>query len=135
MEAVLFNAHLPEHRGYYNIAKKWWENRDWPIPMTENLSSTGMMVYQDNRPICAAWLYQTDSLMAVIGFLIADIKIKGRVKKRAIKFLLEELEEKARKMGFNIIFMPMESNSVARLAKNEMNYIGNSSNELVKSII
>ena len=130
----LFNVRINKEK--YAIVKKWWEDRKWAVPKPSCLATTGIMIYDNKKPICAAWLYQTDSLMAVIGFLIADLETKGKVKRDAVKFLLIKLEEEAKNMGFTSIFFPIEADSVARLGIKELNYKSSlgKTNELAKVI-
>lgn len=131
----LFNVRLDE--GQYSIVKNWWLERKWDVPVPESLPTTGVMIYYQDQPICAAWLYQTDSLVAMIGFVIADSKTKGKVKKNSIKLLFMKLEEVAKGLGFKLIFLPVATDSVARLSIKELNYVdsGSKINELSKKII
>lgn len=130
-----FNVRMKEYEPFYKIAKGWWEERKRSAPAVHTLSTTGIMVYHENYPVCAGWLYQTDSLMAVIGFVIGDLKTTGKVKKESVKFLLTKLEEMAKNMGFNSIFFPIETDSVARLGRKELKYSGSGkTNELAKII-
>lgn len=129
----IFNARLKEHRGFYEIAKKWWEEREWFVPPPERLSTLGVMAYYEDKPICAGWIYQTDSSMAVIGFIIADDS-RGRKKKEVLAYLITTLEEFAKNLGFETVFMPMEAESVSRMAQKELNYVGGKTNELIKMI-
>jgi hypothetical protein len=129
----LFNVRLDKAR--YLIVKGWWLERGWDIPAIDSLSTTGLMIYHKGRPVCAGWLYQTDSLMAVIGFVIGDSKTVGKVKKQSVKFLLTELERIAKELGFKSIFLPIAADSVARLGTNYLNYTNSGkTNELAKII-
>lgn len=130
----LFNVRLDKER--YSIVKNWWIERKWSIPAPEFLSTTGIMIYYQDRPICAAWLYQTDSLVAMLGFIIADLKTVGKVKKNSIEFLFNKFEEVAKQMGFKLIFLPVATDSIARLGIKKLNYINSGSkiNELSKAI-
>lgn len=130
----LFNVRLDEER--YSIVKDWWIKRKWPVPGQEFLSTTGIMVYYKERPICAAWLYQTDSLVTMMGFVISDLKTTGKVKKNSIEFLFNKFEEIAKQMGFKLIFLPVATDSIARLGIKKLNYINSGSkiNELSKAI-
>ncbi len=112
--------------------KKWWIDKNWSIPTPDALSTTGIMIYYDDKPLCSAWLYQTDSSMAVIGFMIADER-RGKIKSEGIKLLLLKLEEVGKNLGFRSIFFPTSSNGVARLGA-KLNYSSTPTNELAKII-
>lgn len=125
----LFNVRLDTEK--YALVEKWWKDRNWEVPHSSFLSTIGIMIYKDNEPICAGWLYQTDSLMAIVGFIIANTTTMGKTKKDAIKLLLIKIEETAKNLGFASISMPTSSNSIAKLGVN-LGYRGDKINELHK---
>ncbi len=127
----LFNVRLDIKK--YLIVKNWWERRKWKVPTPKSLSTTGIMIYKDDyQPICAGWLYQTDSSMAIVGFIIADLETIGKTKKNAIEFLLVQIEKVAKDLGFSSLSMPTSSNGIARLGINNLDYVGEKINELHK---
>jgi len=93
------------------------------------------MVFDNEEPICAGWLFQTDCDMALIGSVISGKKV-GKKKKDALKALFVCLENIAKTMGFQSIFFPVTTNSIARLAEKDLNYINTKqkANELIKFI-
>jgi hypothetical protein len=131
-KAIKFNAH--QDGEFYEIAKKWWNDRGWKETAIHNLSTTGVMIFDNQSPVCAGWLYQTDCAMALVGSVISSLEKKG--KKEALKILFKELEEVAKSLGFQTIFFPVTTNSLARLAEKEMSYqnTNQKANELIKFI-
>lgn len=129
----LFNVRTDKER--YEIVKNWWLDRKWDVPGIGALSTTGVMIYNNNQPVCAAWIYQTDSLVAMVGFIISDLKTNGRVKKNSLKLLLVKIEEITTNMGFKVIFLPVATDSIAKLGTKELSYVSTGKvNELSKII-
>lgn len=113
----IINLHnLEDYNKYYPILIQWWQEKDWTIQPAELLSSTGVMVFKDDKPICAGWLYSTDSLMCLIGNVISS-RDNGKVKYQAIKFLLEKLIEEARKRLNKAVLFFVTVDSIAKIAK------------------
>lgn len=114
MRFEIFNIHNPEdYKKYYPIVKKWWKDWDWSPIEKEFLSTTGVIVKNQDEYICAGWLYKTDSLMSVIDFFISSKKkYSGNLRKKALKFLIEQLERLAKKQGFIAVYTSIKNNSL-----------------------
>lgn len=128
-KSEVFNIFKPSSEKYLNILNQWYKERNWnPIPA----STTGVMVF-DEEPICAGWLYSTDSAACLIGNIIScTAKVKN--KRLAIKKLLAKLEEEARKKGFSVILFFMTVESISNIAQEEGYIKTDKVNELVKNI-
>lgn len=124
-----FNIFKPESEKYLVILNNWYKERDWfPIPA----STTGVMVFND-KPICAGWLYSTDSAACLIGNIISSPE-KTKTKKQAIKKLLAKLEIEAKNKGFKTILFFMTVESISKIAQEEGYIKTGQVNELVKNI-
>lgn len=90
---------------YYPIVTKWW--KDWGIaPLSPyRLSTRGLMVFQEDIPICAGWLFSTDSNTAIAGWLISSKEHKDK-RKDSISQLIIELEKLANNFGFELLNFP-----------------------------
>ncbi len=64
----------------------------------------GLMVYDGEVPVCAGFLYETNSSTAWIEWIISNKQYRGSRRKTAISLLLANLEELARDKGFSFIF-------------------------------
>jgi hypothetical protein len=138
-EYELFNVRdRKDYEKYYPIIKDWWEKKGgiWQAIQPELLSSQGIIVKNNNKYICAAWLYCTDSLYGVINWIITNNTKDGKIKRKAISFLLKKLEERAKELGIKLIYIPMETNSLKRVLEKE-SYVKTSDNisEFFKQII
>jgi len=124
-----FNIFKPNSEKYLTILNGWYQERGWhPIPA----STTGVMVFGEN-PICAGWLYSTDSAACLVGNIISSTdKVKN--KKEAIKKLLAKLELEAKNRGFKTILFFMTVESISKIAQEEGYIKTGKVNELVKNI-
>jgi len=124
-----FNIFDPASEKYLAILNTWYKERDWhPIPA----STTGVMVF-DDIPICAGWLYSTDSAACLIGNIISCTQ-RVKNKKESIKKLLAKLEIEAKKKGFRTILFFMTVESISNIAQEEGYIKTDQVNELVKNI-
>jgi hypothetical protein len=90
---------------YYPVLFGWW--KEWgfdPLP-PEMLSDNGIMIFSDNIPICAGWLFRTDSNTAIAGWNISTRRFKDK-RKNCVEKLIQELENLAKKLGFEILNYP-----------------------------
>ena len=62
------------------------------------------MIFKNNIPICAGWLFRTDSNTAIAGWNISTRDREDR--KGCIEKLIEELENLAKKLGFELLNYP-----------------------------
>tara|TARA_R100001530_G_C4310211_1_gene152812 strand:+ start:618 stop:1049 length:432 start_codon:yes stop_codon:yes gene_type:complete len=117
MEIEFFNVHNNEGKEkYYPIVSKWWEEWKWPSISPEFLSTTGAIIKHEDEYICAAWLYQTDSLMCVVDFFISvKKKFSGNLKKDSLKLLINKLEELAQSNGFKAVYTSVKSQPLINL--------------------
>lgn len=132
----VFNVQEDQNEDFYKIVKNWWEKIGWIAYPKDALSTTGIMICDKDRPICAAWIYQTDSSTGLIGHVITEKEIKAKLKKEAVKFLFKALEQEASKLAIKMLFFMITTNSLAKIAENELGYISTKQkcNELVKFI-
>jgi len=121
MEAAFFNLRKEEDfKHFYPILRDWWEGKKgFKAIDPQFLSPNGMMVSHKGKYICAAWLYRTDSLYGVINWIITNNYKEGKVKKKALNFLLYKLEEKAALLGIALLYIPMETKSIKNLLNKE----------------
>jgi hypothetical protein len=99
----------------YKIAENWWKERNWTIPPKEILSDTGFIVFVDNKPIGAMWLYPINgSKTCSTGFPISDPNSDKEIRNQSIDLLLETIQMTAKKMGYKYIWTTTGINAVAK---------------------
>lgn len=122
MQYDLFNVRNEEdYKKYYPTLKSWWEGKGgaWQSINPFLLSSRGMIVKKDDKYICAAWLYTTDSAYGVINWVITNNDSDPKTKKKCIEFMLNKLEEYAKFIGIGMIYMAMETRSLKKVLENQ----------------
>ncbi len=109
------NIKLFEKEKDYQTICSWWEKHNWPkIPLVM-LPQTGYII--DN--VCAGFLYQTDSNIAWLEFIISNPDITKENRSKALDILIDKLSETARGLGFTTIFT--SSNHPSLINKYENN--------------
>lgn len=84
----------------YPVVCEWWKGYDWPeIPYTM-LPINGLII--DNT--CAGFLYQTDSDLAWIEFIVGNPTIDKNKRAEGLEQLIGGLKDKAKELGFKTVF-------------------------------
>lgn len=107
---------------YYPTLSSWWEEWKWNAVEDGALPENGIMVSIDGKNVCAGWIWSTDSLMCLLGFIISDKNIKGKQKRDSLIFLIKNLEDLAKKLNFKVIYFPVTVDSLASLASSEFGF-------------
>ncbi len=99
IDAINFDAD-----SHYKIICSWWDAHKWPsIPM-ESLPQTGIIITIDGEPICAVWLYKSDSNLCWMEWMISNPKSPKAHREIALPLLIDTCTNVAKQMGFKIIF-------------------------------
>lgn len=89
----------------YTTVSGWWKAHNWPIIPLPALSPTGRVVMnEDGERICAGWLYQTDSCICAIEWVVADPNSGPEERDEALDLLITTLKAKADEVGKPVIF-------------------------------
>jgi hypothetical protein len=98
---------------YDQILVKWWRQWRWTPPAREMLPDNGrggFIIYDGDVPVVAGFLYQTNSKMAWVEWVISDFDYKDKDKrKEAISMLLAYLEGLAKAMGKKALYSLLKS--------------------------
>jgi hypothetical protein len=87
---------------------KWWEWWKWQAVPLDHLPKIGAIVSFNDVDVCAGWLYQTDSKIALLEWVVSNPQAKqGRGE--CLSALIDELCVAAKSLGFD---------SVITIAKN-----------------
>ena len=90
---------------HYNIALNWWKSHKWACPLPSGcLPKFGIVVYDGDTPLSMGWLYITDSNIASFAFPVCDPELKGEKRAACIDLLINAITDKARELGFKMIF-------------------------------
>lgn len=121
---------------YYPIVYKWWQDWDFSPVVPDMLSTRGIMVFNQGLPICAGWLYSTDSNTALFNWIISSREHKEK-RKGCMEQLFTEAEKLANNLGFGLLGIisvsnPFLSNKVQKLGFDK--YIDKNTNNYFKAI-
>jgi hypothetical protein len=108
----------------WDTLQEWWSKWNWPTVTKEMLPLNGcggLIVYKEDIPIVAGFLYLTNSNIAWMEWIISNKDYKENDRKEAIKTLILELENIALSVGKDIIFSVSKSKSLINIHK-ELEY-------------
>lgn len=93
---------------YDNILVDWWRQWGWEPPQRDFLPNNGkggIIVYDNDTPICAGYMYITNSKVAWVDWIISSKQYtKKPQRKDAIKLLVSTLTEVCKKTGSKYIY-------------------------------
>lgn len=99
-----FNSEFFNRENDYEIISHWWEEQNWPVIPLETLPKTGLMIWLGTLPIAAGFLYQTDSSIAILEWIVANPKVSYEVRGKGLDVLLDDLSFVAHNFGFKKLF-------------------------------
>lgn len=93
-----------EEDDYDNILVGWWREWGWEAPPKDFLPDNGcggIMIYEDETPICAGFMYATNSRVACIDFIISNKNYTHKQKRKdAITLLINKLTSISKESHF-----------------------------------
>lgn len=88
---------------YDEILVGWWKQWEWTAPQKDFLPNDGkggIIVYDDETPICAGFMYITNSKVAWVDWIISNKEYtKKPQRKDAIKLLVSALTDICKNTG------------------------------------
>jgi hypothetical protein len=92
----------------YETLCEWWKGWKWEVPTKDFLPENGLgglMVYSDSdEPVCAGFVYFTNSKVAWMEFIISDPNYKGEDRNHLIDILINALLELIKEKGYKFAF-------------------------------
>ena len=92
---MAFNVRTLTSSDYDETLVGWWKDWDWQAPPRDFLpddGAGGIMVLDEDEPICAGYVYITNSSVAWVDWIISSKTYNKKPnRKEAISFLIEEL--------------------------------------------
>lgn len=124
-------------RDYQEILVDWWKDWGWTAPEKDFLPDDGMggyIVYDGEIPICAGFIYVTNSRVAWVDWIISNKQYKEKSKRReAISMLIESLTNISKMSGSKYAYALIKNNSLIKTYEN-LGYVKGSSytSEMIK---
>ena len=122
---------------YEDILVEWWQQWGWEPPQKDFLprdGKGGIIVYDDETPICAGYMYITNSKVAWVDWIISNKEYtKKPQRKDAIKLLVSALTEICKNTGSKYVYALIKNQSLIGTYE-ELGYIKGDSytSEMIK---
>jgi len=115
------NVRNLNNNDYENILVGWWNDWGWKAPEKDFLPDDGkggLIVYDDDIPICAGFIYVTNSKVAWVDWIISnkEYRIKDK-RKEAIKILIESLSNICKQTGSKYGYALIKNQSLIQVYK------------------
>lgn len=124
---------------YDDILAKWWSDWRWVAPLRDFLPENGtggIIVYDNYIPVCAGFMYLTNSNAAWCEFVISNFEYKDKVKrKESLTLLLNSMENILKESGVTYLYTSLKNKSLMNIYT-ELGYLQGaiSSVEMIKRI-
>jgi len=121
---------------YDDILCKWWKDWRWTAPAKDFLPDRGYMVYYNDEPICAGYMYVTNSNVVLLEWIISSFKFKNKdIRKEALYMLVETITSLARALDKKYVYSLLKNQPLINLYK-ELGFVdgGNNGQEMIKKL-
>jgi len=101
----------------YGMLKKWWNAHGWEGMAPIVLHTLGVVAYDDKFPVCAGFLYMTNSGcgLAQIEWVVSNPDAKPMQAARSISALIEHLTKQANDLDYGVVMTAVNQPSLVRL--------------------
>lgn len=103
---------------YDEILTGWWKDWKWTPPEREMLPENGtggFIIFDEDIPVCAGFLYNTNSNIAWVEFVVSNFNYKDRKKRKwAFTLLLSYLENLSTSIGKKYLYSILKSDSLIK---------------------
>jgi hypothetical protein len=104
---------------YDNILLGWWEDWGWVAPVKELLPQDGIggvIVYDEEEPVCAGFLYMTNSKVSWVEWVISNKNYRKKPqRKEAIVYLIKTLTNIAKTNGATFAYTVVKNKSLSAI--------------------
>ena len=126
-------------KDYDEVLCGWWKDWRWTPPSKDFLpedGTGGFIVLDSEVPVCAGFMYETNSKAVWCDWIISNINYKDREKrKEALSLLIETISQTAESMGKKYIYALIKNKPLINVYKKQGFVEGSSySHELIKQI-
>lgn len=124
---------------YEKLLVNWWKDWAWEAPPKDFLPDNGtggFMVYNKDIPICAGFIYKSNSKVAWVDWIISDKNYKDKEsRKEGIKYLIQALTEICKQLGYAYCYALVNHEGLIKTYE-DLGYIkaDNYNQELIKHL-
>ena len=113
------NIRKLEENDYENILVNWWNDYAWTPPFKNFLPDNGtggFIVYSKDIPICAGFIYKTNSKVAWVDWIISDKNYKDKkIKAEALKYLITTMSNICKELGYIYAYALIKHKGLTKL--------------------
>lgn len=110
---------LYEPRKHFTLVYGWWKaHRNSSLDL-DSLSGSGLVAYQDEKPVAAAWLFMSNGKVAQIGWPVVNPDSGMKQKTEAITLLIQGLSQLAKDQGYTRMMTFSSSSGLTRKFQKE----------------
>lgn len=120
----------------YQVISKWWIAQSWQVMPKDALSQRGYIVYENEKPIVAGFLYKDEtSSLGMIGWIISNPETTHDERDKALDKLILHIEAIAKVIGVKLLLTFMKhENLIKKLIQHSYITLGDGSIEMAKII-
>jgi hypothetical protein len=100
---------------------KWWSDWGWAAPARDFLPEgglSGIIVLDDDTPVCAGFFYTTNSSAAWVDWIISNKQYKKKPeRKEALEMLIHILTATCKNLGFKYVYALIKHPSLVNVYK------------------
>lgn len=104
---------------YSDLLVGWWKDWGWTPPARDFLPDDGkggIIIYDEEQPVCAGFLYTTNSKVAWVEFVISNKEyIKSEERKEALTLLVDTLTSIAKNTGHKFSYALIKNKSLTSI--------------------
>lgn len=101
----------------YPLISEWFMGHDiQPLPK-HALSTSGFIVEADLKPLCAIWVYTTNSSLALVRCGISDPKSNKESRNKGLDTLLDHVVKWSKEQGIDALFLESNIPNVLKRAE------------------
>jgi hypothetical protein len=106
---------------YESILLDWWNQWGWTAPQKDFLPDDGKggyIIYDGDIPVCAGFIYVTNSKVSWVDWIISNKKYRVKPKrKEAISLLIESLTNICKMSGSKYIYALIKNSNLSEIYK------------------
>jgi hypothetical protein len=103
---------------YENILVDWWKDWGWTPPQKDFLpedGTGGFIVYDGDTPVCAGFIYITNSKACWIDWIVSNKKYRKKPnRKQSLDLLIETLTNVGKLSGNKYAYALIKNNSLIK---------------------
>lgn len=106
-----------EYAETYAELTKWWSFWKFPAPPVEMLPNNMVVSYNEGKPVCAGFIYGSDSQIAWLEWIVANPEAEKEIRSQGIEIVLQCAKMVANCLGYSVVFTSCKNPSLINKLK------------------